>query len=266
MKYLRKIVALLCALVLIVALVIGFGVIFAVKNVNVDIMSYSYEDGGEQAEAAISFYKSKILADCKGRLMLSVGEDSVKNDVESNEDANGNTYVLVSCEKQYPCTLNVTIRERRETFIRAISDDVHEIYDENGEFMRIADEDNLMNKLDGAPDIVIEGIDTRARVKEVASICAIFSREFSALRSVVERVSVLEAVSQYDYDRIVFYLRCGLQVELREYSTLTEQKMQAAAARFEKLNGDQKLRGGIYVMVDSEGIIKAVYTPNLSES
>ena len=265
MKYLRKIVALLCALVLIVALIIGLGVIFAVKNVNVTLLSYSYGKEGDSAKEAIAFYKENILSECKGKLMFSVGEDSVKGKIEDFDDAAGNKYLLYSFEKQYPCTLNVTIKERRETYVRAVSDDTFEIYDENGDYMRSDDGENLLNKLDGAPDIVLEGVETRARVQEIASVCNIFAKEFSALRSVVDKVVVSDAVSQYDYARIIFHLRCGLRVELRDFSALTEQKMQAAAKKFGELNGDQKLRGEVYVMVNSEGVIKAVYSPTLSE-
>ena len=224
-------------------------------------MSYSYSKDDERAEAAIDAFKDELLERYRGKLLLSVNESELKSGMESFADPEGNLYVLERCYKEFPCTLNITLRERRDTFVREAENGNYEIYDENGVFLRNADENGINNKLDGAPNIILNGADTRARVLEIAEVCKIFAREFSALRSVVDSVELSKAVSQYDYDRISFRLRCGLSVELRNYLNLTEQKLNAAATVFGGLNGEQKLRGEIYVLVASDGTVRAEYSP-----
>ena len=56
MKYIRKTVILLIAVVLLASVVIGAGVVLSVRNVNVTLISSSLEADGAEARAEIAKY------------------------------------------------------------------------------------------------------------------------------------------------------------------------------------------------------------------
>lgn len=238
MKYVRKIATLIIAFVLLASVAIGVGVVFAVKNVNVTLESYSYESDSEGAQAQISQYKGQILAKLRGSIISFVGE----SDVEEVMADSG--YVLVGFEKVYPCTLNVTVRERRETYV--VFDGVkYIVYDDSGEFLRtVYDEVSAYNPVDNAPNVLVTGVTGDEDVQEVVALGNLFGEKFSALRSTVERITLVR--NQFSKDSAVFYLRCGISVEIQDFTVGTEEKMDRAYAKFASLSGEKKLCGRIY--------------------
>ena len=266
MKYIRKIVILIIAIVLLASLIIGIGVIFAVKNINVSLLSYSYADGAEEeysetdAYDAIDHYEDILLKKYRGTLMTFVKEDELAQVVKNSEDDCGKKYVLEKCVKSYPCTLDIVIRERREAFV-VQSGEFYNHYDEDGELLRASAEDDL-NPIDGAPNVYVSGAQSPADMREVAKICVVFGDKFSALRSVVKSVNLQKSQSEYSTDKIIFLLRCGVSVEIQDYSSSLVLKMTAAASEYQKLSGEQKLKGKIYALTTADGEVRANYNPN----
>lgn len=252
MKYISKVVWLVIAVIFIASVIIGLGVIFAVKNVNVSLESYSYKSWEEmteeeQTEAGnlINGFKAEVLGKYKGKLIGSVSEEKIEKCFE------GTDYVLESFNKHYPCTLNITLKERRETF--AISTPQgYKVYDENGEFFRM--KSVLTNNVDGALNIIADV--TEERIKDVASVSGYFADSFSALRSMVEKISV----DRTDTDNMTFSLRCGLGVRIVDYKNLAEAKIRAAYSAFENLSGEQKTCGTV-IAGSSGGYAAAEYFP-----
>lgn len=254
MKYVRKIVTLLISVILAAAIVVGTGVIFAVKNVNVTLFSYSYEEDSAEAKQQISEFKTLISDKVRGKLIGFVKESDFAVALE------GSKYVVDGCEKVYPCTLNVTVKERRETFA-VRSGESFEVYDEHGVYVRTAPtKEQSYNVADGLPNVFIEGADSPAEIKAVANVSKIFKTYFTSLRTVTEKVVLSEAASQLATDNIAFYLRCGTVIEIRDYNVLTAEKISAAYAKFTSLSGEKKLGGTIYARVSSGAVI-ADYTP-----
>lgn len=102
MKYVRKIIALLIGLVFFAAIVISLGMIFAVRNINVTMITYADAESEIYSE---SFNNAKTSLEVfKGESILFVGEKSVAGIVK---DSN---YTLDSFEKKYPCTINISLR------------------------------------------------------------------------------------------------------------------------------------------------------------
>lgn len=258
MKYIRKIASLIIIFVLIASIVIGIGVIFAVKNVNITLQSYAYDQDSENAQSEIASYKERILGELRGIIIAFVGEEDVKAAV-----GDGN-YTVVTFEKIFPCTLNVTICERKEAY--AVQKGAgYTVYDAYGDYLRTAvDNREACNPIDGAPNVLIRGAETDEEVKLVATLGRLFEKNFAPLRSTVESITLQLAQSQYAKNKIIYTLRCGLCVEVQDYTDFTEEKLKAAYREFEQLSGEAKLSGTIYCFRSGEGV-DATYQTSTSD-
>ncbi len=240
MKYIRKITVALIIFIFFAALAIGAGVMFAVRNVNISYLDYGSENG-----ETVSEMKKSVLDNFRGTLISFVNEDDVKKCLPDG-------YVLISFEKIYPCTLNFTVKERREVFAEK-TESGYNIYDEDGEFLR--NSESYFNKKDGAPNVIIETADKY----DTAHAAASFKRNFNSLRSSVEKIIKTYAQTSFDDDKCVFILRCGLKIEVKG-NGLFEEKLSRAAEVFATLSGEQKLGGTIYCYTAIDGnSVRATY-------
>lgn len=236
MKHLRKIGIIIIAVIMVAAIAVGVCVVFAVRNVNVTFLSYPDED--ENLNSEIQSVKQGVLDSVRGRVIYSVGEEDVASGLAQE-------YYLESFEKVYPCTLNITVRQRREVF-SVFDGENYSVYDDSGKFLRVSDKN--LNAVDNAPNLIIEGTNSEAEIKEVAAVCAIFKSNASSLRSAVEKVTLKKSQTSIstDSDRIIFSLRCGIVIEIQDYGNYTAEKISKAYNYFGKLSTDQKLKGIIY--------------------
>ncbi|MDE7082636.1 MAG: hypothetical protein K2O89_02915 [Clostridia bacterium] len=256
MKHLRKIGILIIAIIMAAAIAVGTCVVYAVRNVNVTLLSYPDGNGEENLDAEILKVKQAVLNKVRGRVISSVGEEDVSTCLDDN-------YFLESFEKVYPCTINITVQQRREVF--AVFDgEVYTTYDDEGKLMRISE--NNVNFCDGAPNLLLEGTHGEEDVKTVATICAMFksSENFGSLRSTVEKVTLYTSQTSIstDSDKIIFSLWCGLSIEIRDYPKYTAEKIARAYSEFSKRTPEEKLKGRIYCMANDAGEIRATYNAN----
>lgn len=236
------------ALVLAAAVAIGTCVIFSVRNVNVSYIGYGEGDVG----GTVNEIKGAVLERFRGSLISYVDEEGVKECIDEN-------FVLTGFEKKYPCTVNITVKARREVF--AVQDgNSYKTYDEDGVFMRRAD--GVLNASDNSPNVVLQGVSDDDEIKAAAGVCRLFTENFSSLRSSVEVARVSKAASTVDSDKFIFALRCGLTVEISDYKVLTEDKIIKTAEVFSSLTGEQKLGGAIYCYVTNDGAVRATYNKN----
>lgn len=228
MKYIRKIGSLLICIILFAAIVISLGVIFSIKNVNVTMITYA-DDYSE------SYVKAKnTLNGFKGESLVLLREDSV---IEAVSDSN---YEVVSCEKKFPCTLNVTIKERLETFAVFVGGN-YSIYDSEGKFLRTGYENENIN--DGLPNVELLGVPVE-NITEIAQIAAMFKDKFKALRSMVVSINLLVNPDIEGYtEKLCFNLRCGIKIQLDNYTEYTEEKISAVYEEFCNLTDREKLSG-----------------------
>ena len=254
MKYIRKIVCMLLAVVFIGAVIIGVEIILSVRNVNIDIESYTYpysdwekmpKEESDAAKEQVDGFKKIVLEKYRGSLIGFIDEKEL---AECFVDTG---YVFSSVEKVYPCTLNIRLKERRETFAVAYEDG-YRVYDALGNYL--AGDNDGVNNLDNAPDILVYGTTSDDEIKEVARVSSIFAVHFSALRSVVEKINM-----QAKDGLIVFTLRCGVKVQIYDYANLTEAKIKKAYDEFSSLSSKEKFSGTIGVTVKPDGEIGAVY-------
>lgn len=243
MKYLRKMFMLLIGIAFFVALIISVGRIFAVKNININLITYE-EDSTESYNTA-----KKALSVHKGESMLFLSESDITGTLV------GNNYVVISCEKKFPCTINVTIKERMEIFAVSVGGR-YSMYDDNGEYLRRADEN--LNE-DGTPNVLVTGI-AAEQMGTVANIAEIFKSKFGGLRSIVESVNVDSRPEIEGFkDRLILNLRCGLIIQLDDYAHDCEEKIDAAYKRFCTLSDKEKLSGRIRVVLREGEEIYADY-------
>lgn len=248
MKYIGKffkglIVALMMAIIL-----IGVLVIFGVKNVNITLVGYSFADEN-QAEEVINEYKSKITGECSGDLMAFVNENQIREIVD------GDAYTLVSFEKFYPCTLNITIRERREAFAVLKDGGTYEIYDDNGEYIRFAENYELsFNTVDNLPNIVLTGVTQPSDVKVVADVASVFKNEFGALRSTVKEIVLDKNDVIADYaTSMKIVLSSDFVFELRRYETNSHAKLKTVIKTYNELDCSERLSGMIFCYETERG-------------
>lgn len=244
MKYVRKIGALLIGIVFFAAVVISLGKIFAVKNVNVKMITYADDCTDSYIEV------KKSLEGFKGGSLLFLNESSI---AEALSEGN---YTLVMCEKKYPCTVNVTVKERLETFAVFVGG-IYSMYDNDGKFLRSGAENLNIN--DGSPNVELTGVPVE-NITKIADIAAIFKNEFKALRSLVKSIGldVRPDVEGYT-EKLYFNLRCGLTIQLNDYSQLTEEKISKVYEKFCSLTDREKLSGTLTGFQDIAGTVKADY-------
>lgn len=269
MKHIRKIAVVLLCVIFFVGVIIGMGIIFAVKNVNVTLETYKYSvnsDGGsawdglseeQQAEAQMEIdgFKSRILDKYRGTLIGFVDDSGLASCMDNSG------YIYVSFERVYPCTINVVIKERRETFSVAKGDGTYKSYDSLGVYLP-GDDDNL-NNLDGAENLIIKPysengqsgyVITDGDVARIAAIAEIFKEQFGGLRTVAESISF-----NPEYKFVEFAFRCGVTLRVMDFEVLSGAKMEAAKAKFDSLTGEQKTKGVLSVSTNGENRVVAGY-------
>ena len=143
MKHLRKIGILIIAVIMVAAIAVGICVVYAVRNVNVTLLSTDIDE--ENLNSKIQSVKQGVLDKVRGRIISSVNEEDVSTCLEDD-------YYLESFEKVLPCTINITVKQRREVF--AVYDgENYSAYDESGKFLRVSESN--ANSRDGEPNLII---------------------------------------------------------------------------------------------------------------
>lgn len=247
-KYLNKIVALVIGIVFVAAVIISLGKIFAIKNVNVTMLTYSEDCTESYNEAKDSFKKFK------GESLLLVKSSDFVNAV------NDSNYTVVSCEKKYPCTVNLVLKERLETFAVFVGGQ-YSMYDADGKFLRKCADNVNIN--DGSPNVELVGVAVE-EIDEIAKISASFKVSFKALRSLVTSITLDTNSDIADYtEKLIFNLRCGLKVEIDNYNSYTGEKLEAAYSKFTTLSDREKLSGTVRSYHRVDGEVNVVYTPDV---
>lgn len=247
MKYLRKMFMLIIGIAVFAALIICVGRIFAIKNININMITYE-DDCSESYEIA-----KEALSVYKGESILFLSESDVTQKVI------GGNYIVTSCEKKMPCTITVTIKERLELFAVAVGGR-YSMYDNDGEFLRTGEEN--INDSDGNPNVEITGIATE-QMRSIASIATSFKTNFGGLRSIVKSINLDSRPEIEGYsDKLIFNLRCGLTIQLDDYTQDYEEKISYAYKKFCSLSDKQKLGGKIraYLVGGENGFINADYS------
>ena len=219
-------------MVFLIALVIGTGIILSVRNVNVTFIDYSgrCEEEFEATRAQLN----KL----KGSGLLFINDGDVYGKVTSSQKL-----AIVGYEKKFPCTVNVTVRERVECFTIKTADG-YAVYDDYGKLIRTpADDTTEPLNWDGCPNVALS-VDTD-KIEDVAKMCRHFSENFGPLRRMVESVSADKFLG---VEVAYIKLRSGLTIALNEWNSTTEQKIEEAYKTYFSLSDRQRISGRITVI------------------
>lgn len=240
MKYIRKVMAIGLAIVFLIALVIGTGIILSVRNVNVTYLTYADEsEEAQNGELAKEYARTRErLNGIKGSGLLFIDEEDVAGKITAPD-----LIALVGYEKKFPCTVDVILRERVETF--AVKTETgFSVYDEEGKLIkRVTDDGDVrINGKDGSPDVML---DVRVeQIEPVAKMCAYFKENFGSLRRTVSSVSTTKILKI-----ATIRLRSGLTVSISDWENDTERKIRKAYEAYAKLS-DKSRTGGSITVVD----------------
>lgn len=246
MKYVRNLVALLIGVVFFASIIISFGVIFAVRNINVTLTTYANDYSADYDDA-----KEKLKG-FKGESIVFIETADIVGAFE------GSAYVVESCSKKYPATINVVLKQRLETYAILVGG-LYSMYDSDGKFLRRSVSNE--NVVDGSPNVELTM--PVEKIAEVAAVAAEFKDNFHALRSIASSISLDENENVEGYtDKLVFHLRSGVVVQIDDYMTDYAEKIEAAYKKYESLSDREKLGGTIrgYRIGGEEGVINADYS------
>lgn len=235
------------AIIFMITLVIGTGVVFSIRNVNVAFVDYS----GKYAER-FETVKSN-LNNLKGSGLIFVSDSDIYGKIEK-EDL---PYIAIEgYEKKFPCTVNVTVRERVECFALRTAEG-YSVYDDRGALMRKTESAEVpLNPVDGSPDLrVIAAAD---EMTDIARVCGYFKDNFGNLRRLAESA----VISKYlELNVLTVNMRSGLQIRLYEWKNSPEEKIKKAYGKYVSLSDAEKLSGAITVVDGGEnGSVSANYT------
>lgn len=238
MNYVRKVVALILSLIFCAALVVGAAVILAVKNVNVEFINYSSFYLSEYEKSKVNFEK------LKGTNLLLLSDEDVYGCVGLNE------YIVVqSYKKVFPCSLDVVIKERVETY-SIKTENGYGVYDEDGVFIRNVREN--INVLDNSPNVLLNV--SRDKICDAVTVCSYFKIKFSSLRNLIKSVDVAnDAIA----NTLTFNLYSGLKIIIIDYDVLAESKISSVFRVYSSLSDSDKLHGVIRAF-DSNGDTSSV--------
>ncbi|MDE6691717.1 MAG: hypothetical protein K2K04_07080 [Clostridia bacterium] len=232
MKHIRKLMAVGLAIIFLIALVIGTGVILSVRNVNVSFIEYSDEYTEEYAATRKNFDK------LKGSGLLFISDADVYGKVTANE-----VLAVESYEKKFPCTINIVLRERIETFTYK-TDEGYSVYDERGKLIKPAKdpETEPLNSVDDCPNVLLKC--EADEIEQLAVVCAAFNENFGALRRMVKSVETVKFPGM-QVAEINFY--SGFKITVLDWKTSGAQKIKKAYDKYNEMSEYGKISGSITV-------------------
>ncbi|MCM1545631.1 MAG: hypothetical protein NC033_01205 [Clostridiales bacterium] len=242
MKHIRKVMAVGLAIIFLIALVIGTGVILSVRNVNVSFIEYTGEYKEEYAATRKNFDK------LKGSGLLFIDDADVYGKVTATD-----VLAVESYEKKFPCTVNIVLRERIETFNYS-ADAGYSVYDERGKLIRGGIEGEPTNTVDKCPNVLLRCAE--GDIEGLAALCAEFNENFGALRRMVKSVETSKFPGLQLAD---INLYSGLKITVHDWKTSGAQKIRKAFELYSQLDEYQKTGGAIDVNSKGSAGFQASY-------
>ncbi len=158
---------------------------------------------------------------------------------------------VVRFEKGYPSGLTVTVVEDSETYAVAAENGYY-ILNSEGIVVEFRAEAN--NRVDNAPNLLIEGLTVTGKVGEVLTgdpawqttfaLCNAVDKSLDGIRRNVVRIEVLSRSPQTFY---LLTMREGVKIYIEEPALSTEEKGKVAIEKYLSLSDGERIAGRITV-------------------
>lgn len=225
------------AIVFCIAIVIGAGIILSVRNVNVSFADYSGLYAAEYEETRANLDKMK------GYGLLFVKESDVTDKISHPEHI-----VVESYEKVFPCTINVTLKERVEKYtVQSLNG--YSVYDSDGKLVRSVTSDvQPVNPVDGCPNV--ELFAEEEQIESIAVLGGYFEKEFGPIRRMIASIAVRKYL---DLEITAFNFKSGMTLSVSSWGQASEQKIIKAREVYGTLSDVQRCGGSITVIDGKDG-------------
>ena len=237
----KKIVVItLTVLVFLSAAFIGVANVYRADDVVLDAKMFSME--AKEEAGLIQEELEELFA---GESTLFVKEDLAKKVI-----AKYPYFRLTKFEKRYPNVIYVEATEDMEVFAAKVQER-YCILSENGTILNVRDD--LNNRVDGNPNIVIEGSKPSGKMGETVNgagfaellkICLVMSQKLNGIRS---NIAKIEFDRVEDGGRIFLCMREGVKICLVHAHLLTEEKAVALTEAYVNMKPEERLTGFLHV-------------------
>ena len=250
----KKIITAFIIFVFLAVVTVGFFSAFTLKRVDVDFTVSEY---GKPS----SILLEEELCSFKGQSLIFLKEDKVLSVIEKYP-----YFEAISVKKSYPNGLNVTVKERRETY---------KIFD-GADYYVIDDKGVILNKNDNFASNLVEITGVVLSMPTVGTTATCTQTDCSELLSLVygmsdivdstDSVEKIELKSMDDSNlrerwRVIFHMRTGVKIAIYDAFDEGLAKMQTALSKFEDITDYQKCYNYV-VAYKQDGKVVAIYTEN----
>ncbi|MCD8208794.1 MAG: hypothetical protein LUD72_12720 [Bacteroidales bacterium] len=261
-RFLRRSIIVICVLVFLVACVIVTGFMTVVRNVNVSYLyvpfaesvsetyveepdeeAESVEDTGEETATIPSMFAGEFektaenLESLKKSNLIFLREKKIADCVSAPARIK-----IASYTKKYPCSLDVVLEERIETFTSYDEEkNLRTVYDSYGDVMEttpVTNPDEPFIGYDGSPDIEIKPGLSDSDIASLVEALDTFEKCFSSARRLIAFMDISDG-------DLYIELRSGLELVIAGYGDLLTEKMDSAYVVYAGLDDWQKTSGRI---------------------
>ncbi len=245
----KLLVITLTALLFLSACFLGVTAVFRVDVVTVEGIVVS-----PQAKAEISKISLRLNEAYQGDGILSADESEVKEILKDFP-----YFRLTSFKKEYPNRIRVEITEDQEVYaVEGQKENEYYILGGDGTILEVRN--SPLNRLDGAPNVLIKGLLPSGKKGEklsgderIKTLLTFFSRMDSRLngfRDNVKMVTVTEYNPEYTIETAEGVLIC-----VANASIMTEEKADAAVRKYLSLSDQERLHGKIMTGDNGENVV-----------
>lgn len=261
MRKKNVLIIVLTALVFLSVAVLGFTTVYRVNAVAVRAPVVS-----EAAKSEAEELQKKLTAAYENQSIFSVNDELAKEIVAEFPYFN-----VTGFEKKYPNRLVVEVTEDAEVYAVEAESGQYYILSIDGTVLGIRE--NYKNRSDDADNLLITGLTATGEKGEVLSddscLQTLFpflkkvSELFGGIRRNVLSVKILRPASVEEETVFKLTMREGVNIYVRNPSSLTEQKAEMAIEQYTGLSAKQKLKG---MLIVSDVLGEVIYDYHQTDS
>ncbi|MBQ8374768.1 MAG: hypothetical protein IJX98_04215 [Clostridia bacterium] len=253
----KKIVTvILTAILFLSAALIGVANVYRVDSVVLNAGTVS-----SAARAEAEALKKELEEAYAGESSIFAGETVAKEIFEKYP-----YFRMSGFERAFPNQLVIEATEEEEVFAVAQGENYFVLA---GDGTVLGVRSDSANRVDGSANILVSGLSASGaegekvrgeHTAELIEICRVMATSLNGVRSNVKEIKL---IPEGTGPRLIFYMREGVKISVKNPSVLTAEKASALTEKYLSLSVEQRLTGGIQV-IESPDQTKVLldYSPN----